>query len=145
MGITHLTRKKHDGTPRFVVDYRKLNSITIRDSYPLPRMDDTVNQLAGARYYSKFDLKNGHHQVPIDPRDKNKTAFITSFGLFHFNVLPQGLVNGPPVFRRVMNEVLDDLLGHHCLVYLDDIITFSKTIQDHDKAIDGVLHALNST
>ncbi|CAF4077019.1 unnamed protein product, partial [Rotaria sordida] len=70
--------KKHDGSPRFVVDYRKLNSITIRDSYPLPRMDDTINQLAGAQYYSKFDLKCGYHQVPIDPRDKQKTAFITS-------------------------------------------------------------------
>ncbi|CAF3800904.1 unnamed protein product, partial [Rotaria sordida] len=70
--------KKHDGSPRFVVDYRKLNSITIRDCYPLPRMDDTINQLAGAQYYSKFDLKCGYHQVPIDLRDKQKTAFITS-------------------------------------------------------------------
>jgi transposase InsO family protein len=135
--------KKHDGSPRFVVDYRKLNLITIRDSYPLPRMDDTINQLAGAKYYSKFDLKNGYHQVPIDPRDKQKTAFITSFGLFEYNVLPQGLINGPPVFQRIMSEVLGDLLGHHCLVYLDDIITFSKTIHDHAKAIHAVLRALN--
>ncbi|CAF2678539.1 unnamed protein product [Rotaria sp. Silwood2] len=118
--------KKHDGSPRFVVDYRKLNSITIRDSYPLPRMDDTINKLAGARYYSKFDLKCEYHQIPIDSRDKQKTGFTTSYGLFEFNVLPQGLINGPPVFQRIMNEVLGDLLGHHCLVYLDDIITFSR-------------------
>jgi hypothetical protein len=135
--------KKHDGSPRFVVDYRKLNSITIRDSYPLPRIDDTINQLAGARFYSKFDLKHGYHQIPIDPRDRCKTAFITSFGLFEYNVLPQGLINGPPVFQRIMSEVLGDLLGHHCLVYLDDIITFSKTMHDHTKAIHSVLRALN--
>ncbi|CAF1098166.1 unnamed protein product [Rotaria sp. Silwood1] len=136
--------KKHDGSPRFVVDYRKLNAITIRDSYPLPRIDDTINQLAGARYYSKFDLKSGYHQIPIDHRDKHKTAFITSYGLFEFNVLPQGLINGPPVFQRIMNEILGDLLGHHCLVYLDDIITFSKTIHDHAKAIHAILNALNN-
>ncbi|CAF3637281.1 unnamed protein product [Rotaria sp. Silwood1] len=136
--------KKHDGSPRFVVDYRKLNSITIRDSYPLPRMDDTINKLAGARYYSKFDLKCGYHQIPIDPRDKQKTTFIPSYGLFEFNVLPQGLINGPPVFQRIMNEVLGDLLGHHCLVYLDDIITFSRNINDHIKDIHAVLHALNN-
>ena len=136
--------KKHDGSPRFVVDYRKLNAITIRDSYPLPRMDDTINQLAGARYYSKFDLKSGYHQVPIDSRDKHKTAFVTSYGLFEFNVLPQGLVNGPPVFQRIMSEVLGDLLGHHCLVYLDDIIVFSKTIRDHVKATHAVLRVLNN-
>jgi transposase InsO family protein len=135
--------KKHDGSPRFVVDYRKLNSITIRDSYPLPRMDDTINKLAGSKYYSKFDLKAGYHQIPIDCRDRHKTAFITSYGLFEFNVLPQGLINGPPVFQRIMGEVLGDLLGHHCLVYLDDIITFSGTIHDHVKDVHTVLHVLN--
>ncbi|CAF4673070.1 unnamed protein product [Rotaria sp. Silwood2] len=136
--------KKHDGSPRFIVDYRKLNSITIRDSYPLSPMDDTINQLAGARHHSKFDLKCGYHQVPIDSRDKQKMAFITSYQLFEFNVLPRGLVNGPPVFQRIMNEVLGDLLGHHCLVYLDDIITFSRNIDDHVKGIHAVLHALNN-
>ncbi|CAF3176291.1 unnamed protein product [Rotaria socialis] len=136
--------KKHDGSPRFVVDYRKLNSITIRDSYPLPRMDDTINKLAGAKYYSKFDLKCGYHQVPIDPQDKHKTAFITPYGLFEFNVLPQGLVNGPPIFQRIMSEVLGNLLGHHCLVYLDDIITFSTNFNDHVKGVHAVLNALNN-
>ncbi|CAF2105875.1 unnamed protein product [Rotaria magnacalcarata] len=136
--------KKDDGSPRFVVDYRKLNSITIRDSYTLLRMDDAINKLAGAKYYSKFDLKCGYHQVPIDPQDKHKTAFITPYGLFEFNVLLQGLINGPSIFQRIVSEVLINLLGHHCLVYLDDIITFSTNFNGHVKGIHAVSNALNN-
>ncbi len=99
--------KKKDGSYRFVVDYRKLNLVTIKDSSPLPNMEDTIRKLGqGYTYFSKLDLKSGFYQIPINENDKEKTAFVTPFGLYQFNVLPMGLKNSPPTFQKVMTDTL---------------------------------------
>ena len=92
--------KKKDGKYRFCVDYRRLNQITLKDSYPLPNMEDTIKQLDGSSYFSKMDMKSGYFQLPIDEHDKPKTAFITSRGLWEFNVLPQGLKKLPTLVPK---------------------------------------------
>ena len=98
--------RKKDGSFRFVVDYKRLNTITSKDSSPLPNMEDTIQKLGGGyRYFSKLDLKSGFYQIPINDNDKEKTAFITPFGLYQFNVLPMGLRNSPPTFQRVMTHL----------------------------------------
>jgi len=93
---------KKDGTTRLCVDYRKLNDITKKYSYPLPRIDDTLNTLAGSRWFSTFDLKSGYWQVEVHKDNKEKTAFTTDSGLYHFNVMPFGLCNAPDTFERLM-------------------------------------------
>jgi hypothetical protein len=136
--------KKHDGTHRFVVDYKKLNLITIKDSSPLPNMEDTIRKLGeGYKYFSKLDLKSGFYQIPIREADKEKTAFTTPFGLFQFNVLPMGLKNSPPTFQKVMTNTLTPC-RQFALVYLDDIIVFSKTYDDHISHLTQVFIALNN-
>ena len=135
--------KKSDGGHRFVVDYRRLNAITAKDSYPLPTIESTLQQLAGNRWFSKLDLRSGYFQIPIDEADKPKTAFITTTGLWEFNVLPMGLCNAPPVFQRIMYELLVKGREDHCLVYIDDIIIFSKTIEEHRKHLDEILGILH--
>lgn len=136
--------KKHDGSHRFVVDYKKLNLITIKDSSPLPNMEDTIRKLGeGYRYFSKLDLKSGFYQIPIREEDKEKTAFTTPFGLFQFNVLPMGLKNSPPTFQKVMTNTLTPC-RKFALVYLDDIIVFSKTYDDHISHLSQVFTALST-
>ena len=100
-----LVRKK-DGSLRFCVDYRKLNSVTLRDSYPLPRMRDLFDKLCGAKYFTLLDLASGFWQIPMFTADKHKTAFISQYGLFEFNVMPFGLLNAPMTFQRVMDVLL---------------------------------------
>jgi hypothetical protein len=134
--------RKKDGTPRFCIDYRKINNITQKDVYPLPRIDDIIEQLSESRWFTKFDLKNGYFQVPISEKDKMKTAFATQDGLYEFNRLPQGLLNSPPTFQRIMNETLCNLRWHICLVYLDDIVVYSKFFNQHLKDVDTVCSAL---
>ncbi|CAF4668080.1 unnamed protein product, partial [Rotaria sp. Silwood2] len=98
---------KKDGSYRFVVDYKKLNLITIKDSSPLPNMEESIRKLGqGYKYFSKLDLKSGFYQIPINEADREKTAFVTPFGLYQFNVLPMGLINSPPTFPKVMNDTL---------------------------------------
>lgn len=135
--------KKKDGTPRFCVDYRKINSITEKDVYPLPRIDEIIEQLSQSSWYTKLDLKNGYFQAPISEQDKKKTAFATPDGLFEFNRLPQGLVNSPPTFQRLMNETLGNLRWKICVVYLDDIVIHSKSFEQHLKDVDTVCSMLN--
>lgn len=134
--------RKKDGSPRFCVDYRKLNLITERDLYPLPRIDDLVDRLAGSQYFSTLDLKAGYWQVPIAEQDKSKSAFVTTDGLFEFNVLPFGLSNAPATFQRIINSVLGSLRWDICLVYLDDIIIHSRSFDKHVQDLDLVLNAL---
>ncbi|CAF1537863.1 unnamed protein product [Didymodactylos carnosus] len=98
--------KKKDGSVRFVVDYRKLNNITIKDSYPIPHIEETLSRLNGHRFFSKLDLKTGYYQIPIQEVDRQKTAFIIPNGLFEFNVLAMGLKNAPPSFQRIMNDLI---------------------------------------
>ncbi|CAF1442744.1 unnamed protein product [Rotaria sordida] len=135
--------KKKDGDYRFVVDYRKLNSITTKDSFPIPTIESTLQQLAGNCYFSKLDLRSGYFQIPINENDKPKTAFITTTGLWEFNVLPMGLTNAPPSFQRTMYNLIVNGREQYCLVYLDDIIIFSKTFKDHLNHLDEILNILD--
>ena len=136
--------RKQDNSFRFVVDYRRLNLITIKDSSPLPNMEETLRKLGhGYTYFSKLDLKSGFYQIPINQEDKLKTAFVTPFGLYQFNVLPMGLKNSPPTFQKVMTDTLSSCRPF-CLVYLDDIIVFSHTFDEHLHHLDQVFTALQA-
>ena len=124
--------EKKDYSLRFCVDFRQLNAATIKDAHPLPRIDDLLDALHGARWFSTLDLKSGYWQVPIMERDKVKTAFRTSSGqLCKFNQVPFGLCNAPATFSRLMDRVLSGLHWEMCLFYLDDIIIFSSTWEEH--------------
>ena len=124
--------KKKDGSLRFCIDFRQLNAATINDAHPLPRIDDLVDALHGAHWFSTLDLKSGYWQVPIQERDKEKTAFRTSGGqLFEFNQVRFGLCNAPATFSRLMDSVLARLHWETCLFYLNDIIVFAAAWEEH--------------
>ena len=124
--------KKKDGSLHFCEDFRQLKAATIKDAHPLPRIDDLLDALHGARWFSTLDLKSGYWQVPIQERDKEKTAFRTSSGqLFEINQVPFGLCNAPATFSRLMDRVLAGLHWEMCLFYLDDIIVFVATWEEH--------------
>ena len=122
---------KKDGSLRFCVDYRKVNEITHKDAYPIPRIDDTLDTLAGSKCFSTLDLKSGYWQVEVDPQHREKTAFCTHEGLFQFNVMPFGLCNAPATFQRLMDMVLSGLQWSSCVVYIDDIIVVGRTFDEH--------------
>lgn len=131
--------KKKDGSRRFCIDYRRLNDLTIKDAYLLPRIDESLDQLAGFKWFSCLDLSAGYWQVEVEPEDKPKTAFITRRGLFEFNVMPFGLCNAPATFERIMELVLSGLHWQICLIYLDDIIVFGRSFSEMIQNLDLVL------
>jgi len=122
---------KKDGSTRFCIDYRQLNQVTKKDNYPLPRIDDALDRLSGAKYFSSMDCDQAYYQVPVKAEDKEKTAFITPDGLYEFNYMPFGLCNAPATFQRLMDVVLGRLKWTIALVYLDDIVVYSKTFDEH--------------
>ena len=123
--------KKKGGKHLFCVDYRQLNARTIMDSCPLPRIDETLDSLSGAKYFSTLDLASGYGQVAVNPGDRPKTAFSTARGLYEFKSMPFGLANAPSTFQRLMEAVLAGLQWEHCFTYLDDIIVFSASFSQH--------------
>ena len=138
--------RKKDGSLRFCVDFRQLNAATVKDAHPLPRIDDLLDALHGAKWFSTLDLKSGYWQVPITEQDKAKTAFRTSSGqLFEFNQVPFGLCNAPATFSRLMDRVLAGLHWETCLFYLDNIIVFSSTWEEHLARLREVFEQLRHT
>ena len=123
--------RKHYNSTRFVVDYRALNACTKFDSYPMPRIDYILDKLNNKSYFTCLDLASGYHNVCVDPSSQEKTAFIVENGLFEYKRLPFGLVSAPAYFSRLMDQVLRDVLGKFALAYLDDIIIFSETAEEH--------------
>jgi len=122
---------KKNGKLRFCLDYRELNSVTRKDAYPLPRIDDIFDSLGKARWFTSLDLASGYWQVEVAPEDQPKTAFISACGTFEFNVMPFGLTNAPRTFQRLMDRVLRNEIGKFVHVYLDDINVFSETFEEH--------------
>ena len=133
---------KKGGALRMCVDYRALNKLTVKNKYPLPRIDDLLDQLQGATVFSSLDLTSGYHQIRITPEDVPKTAFNTPFGHYEFRVLSFGLTNAPATFQAVMNDIFGPYLGKFVLVYLDDILVFSKTPDEHAEHLKLVLQLL---
>jgi len=139
-----LVANGHKGSekPRFCIDYRNLNAMTIRDTYPIPPCDLILNSLQGMKYFSTIDLQKGYYQISLAEEDIPKTAFVSYDGLFEFTRLPFGLCNAPAIFQRTMDNCLAGLKYVHCLCYLDDVIIFSKTIEEHRIALTKVLGRL---
>ena len=126
------------------VDYRALNRQTIRDRYPLPRIDDLLDRLGKARHFTTLDLASGYHQIAVKDEDIPKTAFRTQRGQFEFVVMPFGVTNAPATFQRMMNSIFKEELDDSVLVYLDDILIFSRTLQEHIQHIRGALEKLRA-
>jgi hypothetical protein len=139
-----ILKKKPDGTYRFLVDFRRLNSITKKDAYPQPSAEELIYRLSGHSYFTKLDLKSGYFQIPIAEGDKEKTAFVTPDGHYEFNVLAQGLTNAPASFQRVMNNLIATGRWDYVVVYLDDILVFSHSLDEHKRHVHEILSILDA-
>jgi hypothetical protein len=133
---------KKDGTARFCVDYRKLNDVTVKDAYPLPRIDECLDSLAGAKWFNSTDLNSGYWQIGMAQEDKEKTAFATHMGLYQFTVLPFGLVSAPSTFSRLMEETFRGMQWDECLIYMDDVIIPGKTVPESLSRLEHVFQRL---
>lgn len=134
--------KKKDGSLRLCVDYRRLNNITIKNRYPLPLISDLLDRLRHARYFTKIDLRGAYNLLRIAEGDEWKTAFRTRYGLFEYKVMPFGLTNAPASFQHLMNHNFRDMLDVFAIIYLDDILIYSKTLEEHEEQVKKVLQRL---
>ena len=127
---------------RLCVDYCQLNKVTIKNRYPLPRIDDLMDQLVGACVFSKIDLRSGYHQIRVKPEDVPKTAFRTRYGHYEYLVMPFGVTNAPGVFMDYMNRIFHPYLDSFVVVFIDDILVYSKTREEHEEHLRVVLQTL---
>src|SRR3954469_15527583 len=141
-GFPVLFVTKKDGTERMCVDYRPLNLAMIKNTYPLPRINDLYDQFSGSSFFSKMDLRLGYHQIKIRNKDVPKTAFTTRYGLYEFTVMSFGLTNSPVTFSRMMNSIFMEYLDKFVVVYLDDILIYSKNEAEHVEHLRLVLMKL---
>jgi hypothetical protein len=142
-GAPILFAKKKGGALRMCIDYRLLNSQSIIDSFPLPRIDELLQRLDGACVFSKIDLRDGYHQIPMADKDRAKTAFSCRYGTYEFLVMPFGLSSAPGTFQRLMNQVFFDLLDKGVVCYLDDLLLYSRSIEEHKILLDSVFTLLH--
>jgi hypothetical protein len=141
-GAPVLFVQKKDGSQRMCVDYRSLNDVTIKNKYPLPRIEDLFDKMRGASVFSKIDLRSGYHQMKIRPSDIPKTAFSTRYGLYEFTVMSFGLTNALAYFVNLMNKVFMEYLDRFVVVFIDDILIYSKNVSDHEEQLWMVLQKL---
>ncbi|GJV38752.1 putative reverse transcriptase domain-containing protein [Tanacetum coccineum] len=141
-GAPVLFVKKKDGSFQMCIDYRELNKLTVKNCYPLPRIDDLFDQLQGSSVYSKIDLRSGYHQLRVREEDIPKTAFRTRYGHYEFQVMPFGLTNAPTVFMDLMNQVCKPYLDKFVIVFIDDILIYSKNKQEHEEHLKLILELL---
>jgi hypothetical protein len=134
--------QKKDGSQRMCEDYRSLNDVTVKNMYLLPRIEDLFDQMAGARVFSKIDLRSGYHQMKIRPSDIPKMAFSTQYGLYEFTVMSFGLTNALAYFMNLMNKVFMEYLDRSVMVFIEDILIYSKSVSDHEEHLRFVLQKL---
>ena len=134
--------RKKNGTVRLCIDYRRLNAQTIKDAYALPKLEDTFSALSGSTWFSTLDLKSGYYQIEMEESDKSKTAFVCPHGFYEFNRMPQGVTNAPSTFQRLMERCMGDMNLKEALVFIDDLIVFAPTLEEHEQRLMKVLQRL---